>query len=75
MIDVERIELRLPHGWAARAPEIARELAAALAPLAALGPIAVERLSVGPVRIAPGATDRAVGAALAGAVRGRLERR
>ena len=64
MIEIERLELRLPPGYEPRAAGIARELAAALAPLAALGPVSVERLDVAPLRVGPGASDRDIGVAL-----------
>jgi hypothetical protein len=65
MIDIERLTLRLPPGYEPRAAAIARELAAALAPLDALAPVALERLDLAPLRAAPGASDRAIGVALA----------
>jgi hypothetical protein len=68
MIEVDRINLRLPHGFAHRAAGIARALAAALAPLDALGPAAIERLAVAAPRLDPTASDQELGRALAGEV-------
>jgi len=72
VIDIERLKLRLPPGYEPRAAGIARELAAALAPLAALGPLSLERLDLAPLRVGPGASDRDIGLALAQEVQRRV---
>lgn len=65
MIDIEQLSLRLPPGYAPRAAGIARELAAVLARLDALGSVSVERLDLAPLRVGPGASDQSIGVALA----------
>jgi len=72
MIDIERLRLRLPAGYEPRAAGIAREFAAALAPLAALGPVNLERLDLAPLRLSPGASDRDIGIAMAHEVQRRV---
>jgi len=73
MIDIERLKLALPPGYEPRAAGIAREFAAALAPLAALGPLSLERLDLAPLPISPGASDRDIGVAMAHEVQRRIQ--
>jgi hypothetical protein len=76
VIEVDRISLRLPPSYAHRADAIARALAAALAPLEAIGPAAIERLAVAAPPFDPAASDQEIGRVLAGEVmRGARARR
>jgi hypothetical protein len=68
MISVERLSLRLPPGFAARAPAIAREVAGRLASLASLGSVSLERVIAAPVRVGEGASDGEVANAVLTAV-------
>jgi hypothetical protein len=64
---IARLRLRLPAGYAARAETIARALAGAAARIPLSESRSLERLALGPIRIAPGATDaELVGAAARG---------
>jgi len=65
VIEIGRIRLRLPAGYAPRAAAVARELGAALGALQALGPLTLERLAVRPVALPPGGGDREIGRVLA----------
>ena len=70
MLTIGRLRLSLPAGFEARAGRIASlvgdELAARL-PLAA-GDVRLDRLTLPPVNVAPGASDRQVAGAVATAI-------
>jgi hypothetical protein len=72
VIEVGRIDLRLPPGFEGRAAGIARALAAALAPLGG-ETLALEHLRLEPLRIAAGASDGDIVRALAEQVARQLE--
>lgn len=68
MIEIERLELRLPAEFGARAESIGRAVALELAPLEALGPLRIGGLAPPPVRVGAGATDAEVARSVARAV-------
>jgi len=68
VLTIGRLRLRLPSGFAPRAPGIARLLADELAALQPAADQRIERLSLPPVSIDPNATDRDVARAMARAV-------
>ena len=68
MIDVDRLRLSLPAGYAGRADSIARLVASELETRLAGAAGALDGLQVGPVEITPGANDRAVAQTIAAAI-------
>ena len=65
MIAIDRLSLRLPAGFEGRATSIANALASALLPLAALGPVTFDRLTLAPVRVGPATSDGEIAVAVA----------
>jgi hypothetical protein len=64
-LHIARMRIRLPAACTARAADIARAVALAAARIPLAPSRSMESLVLGPVRIAPGASDAAVGAAVA----------
>jgi hypothetical protein len=60
MIHIERLRLRLPPGFEHRAASIAGLIGDSLAKYEIAGTHNLESLSVGPLKLAPNATDRDV---------------
>lgn len=74
---IERIALRLPAGFQARAAGIAREFTAALATLSLTERVdsaSIERLTLSPFAVAPQQSDREIARALVEEARRQLER-
>jgi hypothetical protein len=70
---IARMRIRLPAPCAARAADIARAVAQAAAHIPLGGSRSVDSLVLGPVRIAHGASDAAVAAAVARSLGGALK--
>lgn len=72
MITIDRLKLTLPPGFEARADALARRIAEELAALPADGPLSRKRLTVPPLALEPGLSDREMARRVAGAIRGQL---
>ena len=70
---IATLRLRLPAGYAPRAESIARAIAGAAARIPLAGSRSLERLALGPVRVAAAASDAEVAAAAARQLAQRLE--
>lgn len=70
---IARMRIRLPAQCAPRAADIARAVAQAAARLPLAQSRSIDSLSLGPLRVAPGASDAAVAAAIAGSLGGALK--
>jgi len=69
---IARMRIRLPASCAGRAQDIARAVAQAAARIPLAQSRSVESLSLAPIRVAPGAPDAAVAAAVARSLGGAL---
>lgn len=71
-VDIDRLNLRLPAGYEARAEAIARRVGRELAGLSVAGDLHLASLEVPRVRLAGGETDAVIARRIARAVRGRI---
>ncbi len=72
MLTIDTLSLQLPAGFEHRAERIGRLLGDALARLEVGSSIALDRLALPPIAIAPGASDRDVAAGIAASVHDQL---
>lgn len=65
MLHIERMRMKLPAGFEHRASTIGRLVADAMAQFEPAEQRTLERLSIDPVRISPGATDQDIAQSIA----------